>query len=341
MGPHFLVTGAAGFIGYHVARTLAGRSDARVYCVDNFLRGDEDEAYLDLVRKPNVERLDCDLTDLAQVQALPVRVDTVLHLAALNGTQNFYERPFDVVRHCTLPTLNLLEKYGKTGVSRFVYAGTSEAYASTVTRFGWPVPTAEDVPLGIDDPSNVRWSYGASKLHGEVAVFAAAHQYGVPHTIIRYHNVYGPRMGDKHVVPDFLIRARNGEFRLYGGDDTRAFLYIDDAVEATLAVAALPACQGEVINIGGSREIRIDELARIMMSVGGWSSPIEISDSPVGSVKRRAPELAKLTRLTAFAEKWSLEEGLRETARYYLGDGAPFLSVHDRITSAGETSANA
>ncbi len=287
-------------------------------CVDNFVRGEADHAYSALSQRPNVQRLDCDLSDADAVAALPDQVDVVFHMAALNGTQNFYERPFDVVRHCTLPTLHLLQKYASGRLDRFVYAGTSEAYASTVTRFGWPVPTGEDVPLSIDDPSNVRWSYGASKLHGEVAVFAAAQQFGIAHTIIRFHNVYGPRMGDKHVVPDFLMRARRGEFSLFGGEDTRAFIYIDDAVEATLRVAEGAECIGEVVNIGGTREIRIDELARLMMEAGGWDAEIAIEPSPKGSVKRRAPDLTKLSRLTGFRERWTLETGLRETADFYV-----------------------
>ncbi len=319
MNKLYLVTGAAGFIGYQLARVLSEREGATVLCVDNFVRGEADQAYLDLSARENVRRIDCDLTDHAAVGALPDDVDTIFHLAALNGTQNFYERPYDVVRHCTLPTLHLLEKYKRRGLDRFVFASTSEAYASTVTAFGWEVPTAEDVPLSIDDPGNPRWSYGASKLHGEVAVHSAARQYGIAHTIIRYHNVYGPRMGDKHVVPDFLMRARRGEFTLFGGEDTRAFLYIDDAVEATLLVAESEGCIGETVNIGGSRETRIVDLAEMMMRAGGWSGELVVHPSPEGSVKRRAPALAKLRQLTGFEEKWGLEQGLRQTANFYLG----------------------
>lgn len=317
MARRFLITGAAGFIGYALAMRLAERGE-EVICVDCFVRGEADPAYEALGQRANVTRIDCDLTDPVAVAALPDEVDVIFHMAALNGTQNFYERPFEVVRHCTLPTLNLLTKYASLPVERFIYAGTSEAYASTVTRFGWPVPTAEDVPLSFDDPSNVRWSYGASKMHGEVAVFAAAAQGGLKHSVIRYHNAYGPRMGDKHVVPDFLIRGRKGEYILYGWEDTRAFIYIDDAVTATIAVAETRACEGQVVNIGATRETRIDELGRLMMEAAGWSGEIVLEPSPKGSVKRRAPDVSKLVALTGFHEEWSLEDGLRETAQYYV-----------------------
>ncbi len=322
MHKRVLVTGAAGFIGYAIAERASRDENTQVWCVDNFVRGEDDPLYLELCARPNVTRLDIDLADPAQVtETLPAEVDYVYHMAALNGTQNFYERPFEVVRCSTVPTVLLLAKYGPTALKRFVYAGSSEAYASTVTRFGWEVPTAEDVPLGIEDPSNVRWSYGASKLHGEVATFAAGAQFDMPFTVIRYHNVYGPRMGDKHVVPDFLIRARNGEYVLFGHEDTRAFLYIDDAVTATMGCAEAESCQGEVVNVGSEREVVIRDLGEAMMRAIGVDQPITLNPSPKGSVKRRAPRIEKLHRLTGFREEWDLDRGLVATARFYMEDG--------------------
>lgn len=315
---NILVTGAAGFIGWRLAKKLAEDPEAHIYCVDNFIRGEADDAYEKLCEQPNVTRIDVDLTDRAALSQLPDQVDKVFHLAALNGTQNFYERPFEVMRCCTLPTIYLLEKYANTKLERFIYAGTSEAYASTVSRFGWEVPTDETVPLSVDDPSNTRWSYGASKMHGEIAVHCAASDFGAPFSIIRYHNVYGPRMGDKHVIPDFLMRAKDGVFALYGYEDTRAMLYIDDAVEATLAVAENPACAGETINIGSSHEITMKNLGELMMTVCGFEGEIDLHPSPKGSVKRRAPKLDKLQKLTGFKETTSLDEGLRRTADFYV-----------------------
>jgi nucleoside-diphosphate-sugar epimerase len=314
-----LVTGSAGFLGYHLARTLADDAASRIVCVDNGIRGAFDPAYEALGDRPNVERYDIDLNDPAAVTTLPDDVDLIYHLAALNGTQNFYERPFEVVRCCTLPTLNLLQKYGPLKrLQRFVYAGTSESYASTVTRFGWPVPTAEDVPLGIDDVFNPRWSYAMGKMHGEIATITGCNQYGMDFSVIRYHNAYGPRMGDKHVVPDFYNRARNGVFALYGYEDTRSFIYVDDAIAATMAVANAEGAKGEVVNIGGSREITMLRLGEIMMQVAGFNGEIEKHPSPKGSVKRRCPDVTKLRQLTGFQEHWTLEDGLKKTADYYL-----------------------
>ena len=315
-----LVTGAAGFLGYHIARTLAAREYTQVVCVDNGVRGAFDSLYKELIAFENVCSIKIDLNDPSSYSELPDDVDIIYHMAALNGTQNFYERPFEVVRCCTLPTLNLLNKYGPLGrLRRFIYAGTSESYAATVTRFGWPVPTAEDVPLGIDDVFNPRWSYAASKMHGEVATITGCNQYKIDFTVIRYHNAYGPRMGDKHVVPDFFSRAVRGEYALYGHEDTRSFIYVDDAVRATLALGETEAAIGNVVNVGGTREITIRELGDIMMRIGGFPGDITLYPSPNGSVKRRCPDVGKLIALTGFHEKWTLEDGLKETAKFYLG----------------------
>lgn len=315
-----LVTGAAGFIGYALAKTLADRPNTHVVVVDNMIRGEDDSDYKALCARPNVTRIDIDLTDQqAVLTKLPDDIDRVFHMAALNGTQNFYERPFEVVRCCTLPTIFLLEKYGPLNIKRFIYAGTSESYASTVTRFNWPVPTSEDVPLSIDDPSKARWSYGGSKMHGEIATHNAARHFRLPYSVIRYHNLYGPRMGDKHVVPDFYIRARKGIFELYGYEDTRAFMYIDDGIAATIAVAYAENCSGQTVNIGAQKETRILDLGREMMEAASLKGEIVLHPSPPDSVKRRAPDVSKLLALTDFFEKWTLKDGLRETARFYLG----------------------
>lgn len=314
-----LITGAAGFLGYHLARELAGRSGYRIICVDNGERGEFDGYYRRLADASNVEEYCVDLSDRTDVERLPTEIDVIFHLAALNGTQNFYERPFDVVRCCTLPTLNLIAKYGPHGcVRRFVYAGSSESYASTVTQFGWEVPTSEGVPLCIDDVRNTRWSYGAGKMLGEVAAFASESQHGMSATVLRYHNVYGPRMGDKHVVPDFYMRARSGNLALYGYDHTRAFLYVDDAIRATVLAGFSENTRSEVINVGSEREITIKDLGEKMKEVGGLTGEVALYPGPTGSVKRRCPDIKKLRNLTGFEEEWSLEEGLAETARFYL-----------------------
>jgi nucleoside-diphosphate-sugar epimerase len=210
----------------------------------------------------------------------------------------------------------LLEHYGRLKPEFFFYAGSSEAYASSVTRFGWPVPTEEAVPLGIDDPKEVRWSYGASKLHGEVACFAAQAELGIPVVVGRFHNAYGPNMGIHHVIPDFISRGIGGSFELYGATNTRSFIYIDDAVNAVVALAE--RARGEVINIGSPVEVAMRELAEIIMREAGWHGEVKEFDAPSGSVARRAPDVGKLRQYVDVDAFVPLSEGIRRTLPSYL-----------------------
>lgn len=313
-----LVTGSAGFLGFALAKKLSDDDGTHVFCVDNFCRGDKDGHYEALCSRNNVTHLTIDLSDPALLSELPSSIDVVFHLAALNGTQNFYDHPFAVMKHTALPTFNLVERYRAEGLKRFVFASSSEAYASTVNAGIAELPTSEDVLLSIDDIENPRWSYAAAKIFGEAAVINGCREKGISWSIIRYHNVFGPRMGDKHVIPDFLMRARRGEFALYGHDETRSFIYVDDAVRATIAVAASPACANEILNVGSSREISMRELAMKIMDFMELQGELKLFPSPKGSVKRRCPSVAKLVRLTGFQEDWSLEAGLQATAEAYL-----------------------
>jgi len=312
-----LVTGGAGAIGYPLSKYLAEQGH-EVFLVDNYLRSKRDKFVQELVELPNVNEICVDLSDFGSYHELPEDIDYVYHMAAYNGTQNFYSHSFDVLLNSTLPTINLLKKYsGSQTLKRFIYAGSSESYACSITKFNWSVPTDETVPLGIEDPLNSRWSYGGSKMHGELSCVAANKQFNTPFTILRYHNIYGPRMGDKHVIPDFIDRARRGCFELYGYDDTRSFLYVTDAVEATVECATHPKAENQIIHLGSEEEVKIIDLATEMMKLMGSDKELLLNPSPDGSVKRRAPNVSKLKRLIQFEPKYSLQEGLRNTIQYY------------------------
>lgn len=310
----YVVTGAAGFLGAHLTRLLSSRG-ARVVAIDLGLQPNAQRQLARIRALPGVEVMTIDLADRAAVARLP-EVDGVYHLAALNGTANFYSRPWQTLWHSTMPTVNLLDHYASQQPEFFFYAGSSEAYASTVTRFDWHVPTAEEVPLSVDDPRNVRWSYGASKLHGEAACFAAQAESGIPVVVGRFHNAYGPDMGVHHVIPDFINRGKEGIFELYGSTQTRSFIYVDDAVDAVVVVAE--NARGEIVNIGSPVETRILDLAAIIMREAGWSGEIKEHPAPAGSVERRAPDVTRLSKLMDVAQFVSLDEGVRRTLRSYL-----------------------
>lgn len=311
-----LITGAAGFVGFHLARRVLAGTAAEVTLVDAFKHGPADPAYQALSQDERVCRLDGDLCDPEFVNSLP-DVDRVFHFAALNGTDNFYLEPWQVVTNSTLPTINLLQRYRDSHLERWIYASSSEVYAGAVTGFGWPVPTSESVPMVFFDPANPRWSYGLSKAHGEIATRAAFHALDVPWTILRLHNVFGPRMGRKHFIPDFICRVLEGEFRILGAHQTRAYAYIDDIVEQVVAVSEAPSAVGLTLNVGSSEERLNLDIARRIMDLMGLSEQLDEQPAQAGSVDRRCPDLTLLQRILGSQRETPLDQALVRTISWY------------------------
>ena len=316
MTQSYLVTGAAGFVGYHLSLHLAENPQAKVILVDNFARGVRDAEFEELCSLPNVQLFQGDLRDPSFVLSLP-EVDYVYHLASINGTENFYTRPFDVLEAAITPTLNLARRYMGTRIRRMLLSSTSETYASTTDVLNWNVPTAEDVPLSVADVSNPRWSYASGKIAAEAALLGAHHQNAFPVTVIRYHNVYGQRMGNQHVIPQFITRALRGKFELFGAENKRCFIYVEDAVIATRLLAEHPDSSGQVFHVGTNEEVSMEELASEIMGILGVSSEVKIFPAPHGSVSRRVPDVSKMERLMGSRTTVRRDIGLSRTIEYY------------------------
>ncbi|MBO3750455.1 NAD-dependent epimerase/dehydratase family protein [Streptosporangiaceae bacterium NEAU-GS5] len=302
-----LVLGGAGFIGLHLTRRLAEEGHA-VTVVDDFSRGRRDEAVATLP----IEVLSADLTDPAAYAALPHRWDQVYMLAAVVGVRNVEADPARVMRVNTLALMHLLDWLD--GEPLF-FASTSEAYAGGVGAGLVPVPTPENVPLVIEDIGAHRFAYAVSKLWGEAAV-----RHTAPHAVIgRFHNVYGPRMGADHVIPELSLRAVRGEdpFLLYGSDQTRAFCYVDDAVDAMIRLMGAPGAAGRIVHIGAGVETNIGDLAKLILRMAGMSPQLDPRPAPPGAVARRCPDITLLRELTGFEPRVPLEEGVRRTFDWY------------------------
>jgi nucleoside-diphosphate-sugar epimerase len=321
---NILVTGAAGFIGFHLAEYLS-KTSAKITVIDNLSRGKSDKSFLEFVEKDNVRYLQADMTETSYYTQLDDYYDEIYHLAAINGTKYFYEKPQEVLRVNILSLLYLLEWIQADKCGKFLFTSSSEAYAGTIRSFPEAgnklIPTKEDVPLCIDDVFNERYSYGGSKLAGELLTINYLRTRKIPFSIVRYHNVYGPRMGTEHVIPEFCQRIFNKQnpFEIFGGDDTRAFCYIADAVSATKMVMENNHCNEQVIHIGNSlEEIKIEELAKRMLHIGNFDVKLNIHSSRAGSVLRRCPDTQKLNSLTGYSPKVFLDEGLKFTMSWYM-----------------------
>jgi UDP-glucuronate decarboxylase len=318
-----LLLGGAGFIGLHLARRLVA-DGFEVTIVDDFSRGRED-ADLDALRAhPNVRVLSADLTSAATYAELPHGWDQIYLLAAVVGVRNVEQDPARVVRVNTLVALHLLD-WIEAG-ERVFFASTSEVYAGGVDAGVVAVPTAEDVPTMISDITAPRFAYAASKLLGEAAFLHTARARGFDAVVGRFHNVYGPRMGADHVVPEMSLRAQAGEnpFRVPGADQYRAFCHVDDAVEAMVRLMATPESAGQIVHIGNDRdETNIGDLAGLVLKVAGSDAELAASPAPAGSVARRCPDLTRLRALTGYEPKVSLEDGVRSTYAWYAEHGRP------------------
>jgi nucleoside-diphosphate-sugar epimerase len=314
----YLITGGAGFIGFWLVKKLSENTLNEIWVIDNLIKTTEKNSFENLCNQKNIHFLKIDLsTDNLDKKIPKINFDVIFHLAAYNGTQNFYNKPFDVIFHSTLSTLNLLKWCELNKPGRFVFSSTSEAYASGVSLGITEIPTIEDVPLIVEDITNPRWSYASAKLNGESAVISAKKQYNIDFTIIRYHNVFGPRMGENHIIPDYLNRVKNGIFELYGGKNTRSFIYIDDAVNDTINLALSVNSLNNIVNIGSPNEITMEELAIKINNLLGKNEKIVIFDAPSGSVNRRLPSLEKINNILGVRDRTSLDAGLLKTIEYY------------------------
>jgi nucleoside-diphosphate-sugar epimerase len=231
-------------------------------------------------------------------------------MAATNGTKLFYEIPTEVSFNNTIPTFNLIERYAGTN-TKFVFTSTCEIFNGAIDDGLYPVPTDENVPVMFKDVINPRWSYSLPKALGENLVANS----GLSWLIIRYFNIYGPGQKD-HFISEFVERVAKGEYYLKG-DDTRSFCYVQDAINITHHL--VKHANNEIVNVGKQEEVKISDVARIIMSIMGVDpNKLEILPGPVGSAKRRCPDTSKMLKLTDYKYMVNLEEGLRLTVESLL-----------------------
>ena len=313
-----LVTGGAGFIGFHLAKRLLEEGWALVL-VDDLSRGADDAALRSLVAAPGVTLLGRDLTDPHALDDIGNDIDVVFHFAAIVGVANVIARAHEVLRVNAASLMTALEFARRLGgLRRFVFASSSEVYAGSAAEGAVPIPTPEDVPLRLPALASPRNAYLLSKIHGEVM----CHHAGVPLTILRPHNVYGPRMGLAHVIPELMERAHHtdapGVLEVASVAHRRGFCFIDDAVEQIRLVAESPECAGQVMNVGnGEAEVDMGTLAAMVIEVVGHGLEIVTLPPTPGSPERRCPDMTKTVGMAGYRARAGLDEGLRRTYEWY------------------------
>jgi UDP-glucose 4-epimerase len=306
-----LITGAGGFIGRELVIKLSENKKNSILAVDNNIRGNLNS----IIKKKNITTHNIDLTNKIKLEKLfkEQKITDCFHLAAINGTKNFYNKP-DIVLDVGLKgTLHLLELVRKYNLKKFIFFSSSEVYQKPIL-----IPTKETEPLKIPDIFNPRFSYGGSKIIGELITVNYLRKSKTKYNIIRPHNVYGPNMGSDHVLPELITKLKNYKKKLKiigSGNDSRSFIYIDDAVAATLKVFYKGA-SNQIYNIGSNKEFKIKKIIKILSKILNKSIKIQTGARHVGSVSRRKPCIKKI-KFLGHKNKISFIQGLIKMLKFY------------------------
>ena len=280
-----LVTGADGFIGSHLTEELVRRGhDVRAFVYYNSFNS---WGWLDQSPREVREGLDVfagDIRDPHGVRQALRGCDTVLHLAALIAIPYSYHSPDTYVDTNVKGTLNVLQAARDLGVERVVHTSTSEVYGTA--RF---VPITEEHPVLGQSP------YSATKIAADHLAYSFHAAFGLPVSIIRPFNTYGPRQSARAVLPTIITQLLGGARRLKLGatHPTRDFSYVADTVRGFIAVAESSAAVGQVINVGSNYEISVGDSARLIAEIMGVDIEIESDD------QRLRPAASEVERLWA------------------------------------------
>jgi len=312
-GKHYLVTGGTGFVGAGLTKALLA-AGACVRVFDNDSRGSKEKFDRDAARPQLIVG---DIRDADSVADAMRDVDGVCHLAYINGTQFFYSRPETILEVAVKGMTNVIDACLKHNVPELVLFSSSEVY-----HLPSKIPTDETAPLIVPDILNPRYSYGGGKIISELLALNFGRKHFQRVLVLRPHNVYGPDMGWEHVIPQLTLRMRalprneKSPFAIQGsGKESRAFMYINDAVSATLRVMEKGEHLG-IYHIGTSDEVTIEKLAREIARCLGIEIKIIPGELQPGSPVRRCPDISKLCQL-GFEPRTSLREGLAVTVRWY------------------------
>ncbi len=311
----YLVTGGTGFIGSALVTALVSRGH-KVRTLDNNSRG----AHRRLASVAGqYEHVEGDVRDYATFAAAAKGIDSVCHLAYINGTEFFYSIPETVLDVGVKGIVNAIDVCKSLSIPELIVASSSEVYQTPPT-----VPTDENVPLVIPDVFNPRYSYAAGKIISEVMAIHCGAKFFERMIIFRPHNIYGPDMGWEHVIPQLIMRAKElskqssstVKFPIQGtGNQTRAFCFIEDMIKALITVFE-HGKHMEIYNIGTDQEVTISELTRIIGRYFKCELNLVPGNIASGGTLRRCPDISKL-RAIGFEPQVNLVDGVQRTADWY------------------------
>ena len=326
-----LILGGAGFIGLGIARFLGESRDYSITIADIFSPGQKDPDFDQIIADHSINVIEGDFAKPEMFAQLDNNYDYVYMLASVVGVNRCIEEPHEVIRINTALIQNSLEWITNNNIGKVLFSSSSECYAATTDTFNYQVPTPEKVPLTVSEIGHPRFTYAVTKMLGESAFLTYGEKYNFPVTVVRYQNIFGPRMGFKHVIPHLVERFYNNEnpFKIYGADQTRAFCYITDAAAGTVMAMENENSDQEIYHMGSPEEITIEELTKTVGKMMGYKGEYKTAPTYPGSVSRRCPDISKSIKHLGYTPKVFWVDGLKETISWYIDfykSGLPFNS---------------
>jgi NAD dependent epimerase/dehydratase len=305
-GKRVLVTGAGGFIGSHLAERLVDDgAQVRAFVHYNALGS---WGWLDhSPKKGELEVVAGDIADSESMAAAVAGVDVVFHLAALIAIPYSYVAPRSYVRTNVEGTLNVLEAARRHGCERVLVTSTSEVYG-----------TARIVPIPESHPLQGQSPYSASKIGADKIAESYFASFSTPVTVVRPFNTFGPRQSARAVLPTIITQLLVGDtVKLGSTTPTRDLNYVDNTVDAFVAVASEPKAIGQTLNFGSGREISVGDLVHVVAKALGKEARIVSEEQRVrpanSEVERLLADASQANALLGWSAKVTLEEGIART----------------------------
>ncbi len=315
MKKKILMTGAAGFIGFHLLKEISKNSNFEITVIDNFSRGKKDFEFNNLLKKRrNIKVKKVDLTKSFKINE---NYTHIFHLAAIVGVQNVQKNPIKTFDTNLISTLNILKAFGnKKKKPLIVFFSTSEVYQPLLDNKKLKFPTSEKQKFTYPTLFNSRQSYYLSKFFSEIILQLANFKY----IIYRPHNIYGPRMGYSHVIPELFLKFSNNKIKVdvFSPSHKRAFCYIDDAIKLIVGSCFKKRSLNKVFNIGNMKEeVKIVDLVKKIKKILNSKKNFYLRKNTLGSPFRRIPDTKKIQKIVKIKNFISLDEGLEKTITWY------------------------
>jgi dTDP-glucose 4,6-dehydratase/UDP-glucuronate decarboxylase len=309
-----LIIGGAGFIGLNLVKKLSSEQKNKIYIVDNFSRGKNDKELKKIIDKKNIYLIKSNILDL---KINLKKFSHVFYLAATVGVKNVTRNPFKTLDANILPLFFILKKLIKIkSTCRFVFFSTSEVYNPSIKENKFII-LKENTKILLNEKIMGRDSYYISKIFGEKICELS----NLDIISVRPHNIYGPRMGYSHVIPEMIkkLNSKNNKINIFSPFHTRSFCYIDDAIDQIVKISFKKKLKHRIYNIGNPlEEIKMFDLAKKINLLLNKNKVLKKYTETTGSPLKRKPHMSRTFREIASFPKISLDEGLKKTINWYI-----------------------